>query len=299
MLTEGVVFRALSGFFDVETEDGSFVRCRARGRFRRDGESPLVGDRVRIRTEVDGFGTVIEILPRKNVFLRPPVANVDAMVIFASAVNPITDPFLIDRMAAVAEDRGCEPIICINKTDANSADSLYWLYRNAGFKTVRTSAVTGEGIEELRQCVQGRICVFTGNSGVGKSSVLNALEPGFSLNVGEVSEKLGRGRHTTRHVELYRLSCGAKIADTPGFAAFDPERMDLTDPARLERVFREFTPLLGNCRFQNCRHVKEKDCAVRKAVEDGLIAKSRYDSYIRLLEQIRNTKPWERKSTVS
>ena len=296
MLSEGVIFRSISGFYDVETGEGEIFRCRARGKFRREGISPLVGDQVSILGESDGTGTVVEILPRKNEFIRPPVANVDAMVIFGSSVNPVTDPFLIDRMAAVAEDRNCLPIICINKTDADPADRLYRLYRDAGFVTVRTSAVSGEGLEELRGCIAGLTCVFTGNSGVGKSSILNALEPGFSLKVGEVSEKLGRGRHTTRHVELFRLSCGAKIADTPGFAAFDPELMDLTDPLRLERDFREFAPFLGKCRYQDCRHSKEQGCAVREAVGAGVIARSRYDSYLRLLEQIRTTKPWERKN---
>ena len=295
-MTEGVIFRALSGFYDVETDGGETVRCRARGRFRKDGENPLVGDRVRFRRESDGTGTVMEILPRKNEFLRPPVANLDCMVIFASAVNPVTDPFLIDRMTAVAEDRNCRPVICINKTDADPADGLYRLYRDAGFDTIRTSAVTGEGLDELRAAVAGRFCAFTGNSGVGKSSILNAMEPGFSLKVGEVSEKLGRGRHTTRHVEIYRLSCGARIADTPGFASFDTDRMDLTDPRRLGRDFREFAPYAGQCRFPDCVHGREQGCAVRAAAEEGRIAPSRYGSYLRLLEQIRSAKPWERKT---
>ncbi len=296
MLSEGVIFRSLSGFYDVETGKEDTFRCRARGKFRRDGISPLVGDRVSILRESDGTGTVMEILPRKNEFIRPPVANVDVMVIFATTVNPVTVPFLIDCMAAVAEERDCVPIICINKTDADPADCLYTLYRDAGFETVRTSAVTGEGVEDLRRCIAGRTCVFTGNSGVGKSSILNALEPGISLKVGEVSKRLGRGRHTTRHVELYRLSCGAKVADTPGFAAFDSELMDLNDPLRLERAFRDFAPYLGRCRFLDCCHGKEQGCAVREAVGTGQIAQSRYDSYLRLLENIRRTKPWEKKN---
>jgi len=292
---EGTIFRALSGFYDVEADDGSVIRCRARGKFRKEGRSPLVGDHVTVGIGSDGAGTVLEILPRINEFIRPPVANVSCMVIFASLVNPITDPFLIDRMAAVAEDRNCEPIICINKADLHPGDALFDLYTKAGFRTIRTSAVTGLGIEELRETISGKIVAFTGNSGVGKSSVLNALEPGFILKVGEVSEKLGRGRHTTRHVELFTLSCGAKIADTPGFAAFDTELMDLNDKTALQHTFREFATYYGKCRFADCAHVKERGCAVLEAVEAGEIAKSRHASYVRLYEQASAYKTWEKK----
>ncbi len=277
----------------MEADDGNVIRCRARGKFRKEGLSPLVGDRVRVTPEGDGTGTVHTILPRQNAFVRPPVANVSCMVIFASRVIPVTDPFLIDRMAAVAEDRSCEPILCINKCDLDPAEELYALYTRAGFRTIRTSAVTGEGIEDLRRAISGRICAFTGNSGVGKSSVLNALEPGFTLKVGEVSEKLGRGRHTTRHVELFTLSCGAKIADTPGFAAFDTEMMELTDKNRVREAFREFHAYEGQCRFADCAHVKERGCAILEAVEAGHIAPSRHASYVKLYEQASAYKAWE------
>ena len=291
---QGLVVRSLSGVYEVAAEDGSFVSCKPRGKFRRDGISPLVGDRVRITVQKDESGSVEEILPRKNVFIRPPVANIDCMVLFACAVTPVTDFFLLDRMIAVAEDRECETVICINKSDLDPGEDYFSLYSRAGFRTIRTSAVTGEGIEELRDAIRGKVCAFTGNSGVGKSSVLNALEPGFSLKVGEVSEKLGRGKHTTRHVELFPLSCGARIADTPGFSAFDTEVMGMTVKENVQFSFREFAPYIGKCRFSDCAHRRESDCAVREAVEAGMIAPSRYESYVKLYEQAMEYRTWEK-----
>lgn len=178
------------------------VTCRARGKFRLDGTSPLVGDRVRLDVSSDGTGSVREILPRRNYFIRPAVANIDLMVMLAAAVNPVTDPFLIDRVSALAAHHSCDFLLCINKADLNSGDELFSIYSASGIPVLRTSAVTGEGLPELSERLAGRVCAFTGNSGVGKSSLLNALSPELSLLTGEVSQKLGRGRHTTRHVEL-------------------------------------------------------------------------------------------------
>lgn len=242
----------------------------------------------------DGAGALDEILPRTNEFQRPAVANIDQLVIIASGAIPVTDPFLIDRVAAIADSKaGCDCVICINKWDLAQAEELYETYTAAGFRTLRVSAETGEGIEELRAAISGKVSAFTGNSGVGKSSILNALSPGIRLQVGEVSEKLGRGRHTTRHVELYRLGPDAVVADTPGFSSFDTERMELLRREELERAFREFRPYLGECRFVGCSHVKEKGCAVLAALKEGRIMPSRHASYVRLWEQVKDLREWE------
>ncbi|MGM9606367.1 MAG: ribosome small subunit-dependent GTPase A [Oscillospiraceae bacterium] len=290
----GIIMKALSGFYYVDPGDGSLIACRARGKFRHQHITPLVGDRVEFTALEDGSGIVDEILPRKNEFLRPAVANIDQLVIIASGAIPVTDPFLIDRMTSLAESKGCDSIICINKCDLERADDLYDIYTAAGFSTVRVSAETGEGIGELASLIAGKVSAFTGNSGVGKSSILNTLEPGFSLAVGQVSERLGRGRHTTRHVELFRLKSGAVVADTPGFSSFDTDQTEVRQKEDLAATFREFRPYLDQCRFVGCAHVKEKGCAVREAVKQGEIPPSRHASYVRLYEQAKAHKEWEK-----
>lgn len=268
------------------------IRCKARGRFRLGKTSPLVGDNVSVSVNDDGSGTVVEILTRSNEFIRPPVANIDCMVIVASAVIPVTVPFLIDRIAALAAYNNCEPIVCINKCDMDRGDRLFDMYKKAGLKTIRTSAVTGEGIDELKNELINKLAAFTGNTGVGKSSILNAIDPSFDIRVGEVSDKLGRGRHTTRHVEIYELPWGGRIADTPGFAFFDTEMMNMTDEKRIQYLFPEFEIYLGNCRFDDCAHVKERGCAVLEAVKDGIIDESRHKSYVELYNQAKEIKDW-------
>ena len=223
------------------------------------------------------------------------MANIDLLVVVASQAAPVTDPFLIDRVAAIAGSRGCGTLVCVNKWDLEPGEELARIYEGAGFPTLRVSARTGEGMEELRQAIAGRVCAFTGNSGVGKSSILNALEPDFDLATGEVSDKLGRGRHTTRHVELFRLSCGALAADTPGFSSFDVDKMELARKEELQYAFREFAPYLGKCQFQDCAHVKEKGCAVLAAVRAGEVAPSRHQSYVRLYGQAKAIPDWRRK----
>ena len=292
---EGIILKALSGFYYVDGGDGALTACRGRGKFRHQKLIPLVGDRVRFTHLGEGAGILDEILPRKNQFQRPAVANIDQLVVIASGAVPVTDPFLIDRVVSIAEGRDCEPVICINKCDLDAAEELYQTYRKAGFLTLRVSAETGEGIPELAAAIAGKVSAFTGNSGVGKSSILNALEPEFRLQVGEVSDKLWRGRHTTRHVELFRLSSGAIVADTPGFSSFDTEGMELRRPEELQYTFREFAPYLDQCRFTGCAHVKEKGCAVLAAVKAGAIAPSRHASYVRLYEQAKEVPEWERK----
>ena len=286
--------KALSGFYYVD--DGQTVTaCRGRGKLRHQKVTPLVGDRVEFTPLGDGSGSLDRILPRKNQFFRPAVANIDQLVIIASQAIPVTDPFLIDRVAAIAQSRDCPCVICVNKCDLEPGDDLAAIYTAAGFPTLKVSAQTGEGMDQLRALIAGKVSAFTGNSGVGKSSILNALEPGFGLQTGAVSEKLGRGRHTTRHVELFRLSNGAIVADTPGFSSFDTELMELRRPEELQYTFREFRPYLAQCRFQGCAHVKEKGCAIRAAVKEGRIAPSRHESYVRLYEQAREVPEWKRK----
>ena len=292
---EGIILKGLSGFYYVDGGDGRLIACRGRGKFRHQKLTPLVGDRV-VFTPLEGdSGILEEILPRKNQFRRPAVANIDQLVVIASGAVPVTDPFLIDRVVSIAEGRECEPIICINKCDLDAAEELYRTYLRAGFTTLRVSAETGEGIDRLAAVISGKVSAFTGNSGVGKSSILNALEPGFRLQVGEVSEKLGRGRHTTRHVELYRLSSGAIVADTPGFSSFDTEEMELRPPEELQHTFREFAPYLDRCRFTGCAHIKVKGCAVLAAVKAGEISQSRHDSYVRLYQQAKEVPEWQRR----
>lgn len=254
-----------------------------------------MGDRVEVTARADGSGTVDVVLPRKNEFQRPAVANIDLLVVVASGAIPITDPFLIDRVVAMAERRGCESAICFNKWDLEQPADLYETYCRAGFPTLRVSAETGEGMEELSRLIAGKVCAFTGNSGVGKSSILNALEPTFQLQVGDVSEKLGRGRHTTRHVELFRLKNGTVVADTPGFSSFEEEDGVGCAPEELQYAFREFAPYLDRCRFVGCAHVKEKDCAVLEALAAGEISPTRHASYVRLYEQAKEVPEWGRK----
>ena len=291
---EGIIRKALSGFYYVD--DGqSVTTCRARGKHRHAKITPLVGDRVRFTPLEDGSGALDEILPRKNEFYRPAVANIDLLVVVASQAAPVTDPFLIDRVAAIAAARGCETLVCVNKCDLEPGEDLAGIYERAGFQTLRVSAQTGEGIEALRQAIAGKVCAFTGNSGVGKSSLLNALEADFDLATGEVSDKLGRGRHTTRHVELFRLSRGTLAADTPGFSSFDVDKLELARKEELQYAFREFAPCLGKCQFQDCAHVKEKGCAVLAAVRSGEIPATRHQSYVRLYEQAKAIPDWQRK----
>ena len=287
------IIKALSGFYYVQTEDG-VVECRARGRFRRQDQSPLVGDFVRITRQGDK-GVLEALLPRKNAFIRPAVANIDQLVVLASCAIPVTEPFLIDRVLAIAQLQGVPALVVVNKDDLAPAQPLAEIYRRAGVPVLVTSAETGEGIGALREALAGKLSCLTGNSGVGKSSLLNRACPQLSLPVGEVSEKLGRGRHTTRHIELYSLGTDTFVADTPGFSAFDTERMELVHKEQLQYAFPEFAPYLGHCQFPDCAHRKEPGCAVRKALAEGEISQTRYDSYERLYELASQLKEWELK----
>lgn len=293
-MMKGRIVKALSGFYYVNSDD-EIYECRARGKFRLDGTSPLVGDIVSFEKDANGKGYIDRVFERKNFFIRPAVSNIDALVFIAANTNPVTDPFLIDRVSVITEEAGCELIVCINKTDIDPADELYKTYCASGFETVRTSAATGEGIPELLALLKGRLCAFTGNSGVGKSSILNAIDPKLMLETNDVSRKLGRGKHTTRHVELHSIGDGTYIADTPGFASFEIEMMNVIPKEELQYDFREFKPLIGSCRFNDCAHLREPGCAVTQAVSDGRICPGRYESYKRLYELTAQNNSWETK----
>ena len=291
---QGIIIKAISGFFYVEAGDAVY-ECKARGHFRKDGITPLVGDTVTILPGENFKGVIGEILPRNNFLERPPIANIDRLLIVAASADPKPNTLVLDRLTAIAEDHEIEPVIVINKTDLQNADWLKSIYDTAGIETHMVSCVTGEGIEELKQTLIGKINVFSGNSGVGKSSLLNRIDPQFKLPTGEISEKLGRGRHTTRHVELYKLPAGGYVADTPGFSSVDMEKCGWIVKENLPFAFREFLPFLSSCRFSSCSHTGEKGCAICKAVKQGKIHESRHNSYVALYKEAEAVKDWQRK----
>lgn len=288
----GIITKALSGFYYVDCE-GTIYTCKARGSFRKSGISPFVADRVNFTADTVDTGVIEEILPRKTCLSRPPVANIEKLFILSSFESPAPNSLVIDKMTVIARHNGIEPIIVFNKCDMGDFGPWERIYRAAGFKTFVISAATGVGLEELKAELKDSISAFTGNSGVGKSSVLNSLFGDNIIATGYVSQKLGRGRHTTRHTQIYPLSFGGYVADTPGFSAIEIDRSDYSLKEKLADYFYEFEPYRSDCRFENCNHIKEKGCAVREAVEKGEIEKSRYNSYITLFEELKDLKEWE------
>lgn len=291
MAVEGIILKGIGGFYYVDTAEG-LIECKARGKFRLKTGKPVIGDRVDIEIQPDGTGYMMSIAERRNQLMRPAVANLDQLVVVCAAAPPRTDPFLIDKVTAIAEHKEMDVLIVINKTDIDSGDELFRIYTQAGFTVLRVSAETGAGVDELKAHLKGKTSAFAGNSGVGKSSLLNRIDSRFALKVGAISQKIERGRHTTRHVELMKLEDGGYIADTPGFSAFNLEQMDLVLKNDLQYTFREFAPYLNQCRFTGCAHVKEKGCAVIAAVEAGKISKERHESYCRLYDSVKDIKEW-------
>ncbi len=289
---KGRIIKALSGFYYVAC-DGQIFECKARGNFRKIGVSPMVGDNVVFQKTTDNNGVVDEILPRKNSLIRPPVANIDKLFIMSAFSNPEPNTYLIDKMTVIASFNNIEPIIVFNKCDMGSFDEIRSVYHNAGFKTFVISAKDSFGIEELKPEMKDCFSVFTGNSGVGKSSVLNAIFGNDDIATGNVSEKLGRGRHTTRHTELYKLPFGGYIADTPGFSSLELEMKNFELKENLEYCFPDFEKYLGDCKFTSCTHTKENGCAVIEALESGKIEKTRHESYCQLFTEMKDLKPWQ------
>ncbi|MDD2361346.1 MAG: ribosome small subunit-dependent GTPase A [Oscillospiraceae bacterium] len=291
LLLEGVILKCVGGFYYVEAADIVY-ECRARGIFRKSGITPVVGDVARISILDDSTGWLEEIGERRNILVRPPVANLDILVIVVSITEPEPNTLVIDKMIAIAEKNRIEPVIVITKSDLQDTKRLEQIYEYSGFEVFSVSEKTGEGIEFLRKRLTGHLSVFCGNSGVGKSSLINALDSSQTSQTGEISKKLGRGRHTTRTAEIFKLSFGGRIVDTPGFSSLDFEHTVRIYKEELASCFRDFDDYVEKCRFTGCSHIKEKDCAVLEAVKNGGIMKERHDNYKAIYEEIKNLKEW-------
>ncbi len=293
MRKKGLLIKGVGGLYEVLTEQGT-VECRARGIFRKQGNSPLVGDRVVIEKQEDGSRVLAEIEPRKNSLIRPPLANLDKLVLIVSTCDPYPNLLVIDKLIAICEHKEIEPVLVITKSDCREDEELFQTYTAAGFQVMKASGQTGEGVEAVRNLLSRGISALAGNSGVGKSTLLNAVCPELSLQTGEISKKLGRGRHTTRHIQLYPLDKGF-VADTPGFSSLDFTRCETILKEDLPFCFREFSPYVENCRFTGCLHTARGGCAVVQAVEEGKIPRSRYENYLALYEQVKDIREWELK----
>ncbi len=288
--TQGIITKGIGGFYYVAAEDGTLYETRACGRFRKEHMIPRVGDRVELSP---GLDAVVEILPRKNELIRPPVANIDQIVVVASLISPAVDMYMIDAFLLSAAAAGIDAMLCINKSDLcndSALEEFCAVYEKAGYKTVVTSAKEDTGLETLRPHLAGLVTAFAGNSGVGKSSLLNRIGDNLCLETGGVSEKLSRGRHTTRHVELFPLADGGFILDTPGFS-----RVELPGitPDKLAGLYREFAAVEEICKFSGCMHLKEPGCAIKAAVENGTIHEKRYESYQYFYEKLKENKFWK------
>lgn len=293
-MMNGKIVKGIGGFYYVETADGLF-ECKARGAFRKEKITPMVGDNVSITINTQAENTIDHIEMRRNFLLRPPLANLDQLFIVSSVVDPAVHVLHIDKLTAIAQYKGIACIIVFTKTDLSNAYQEYAaIYRQAGFKTILCDNTKQTGIEEIRALLTGKISAFTGNSGVGKSTILNHLQPGLKLQTGETSKKLGRGKHTTRHCELFRIA-GGYVADTPGFSSIDFEKSEKILKEDLPYCFQDFLPFLEDCRFTSCSHTGDKGCAVCKAVDDGTISASRYSSYIQMYQDVKDVKEWNMK----
>jgi ribosome biogenesis GTPase len=287
----GLILKAIGGFYYVKTDD-KVVECRGKGVFRNENIKPLVGDNVVIEN-INDKGTVSEILPRKNEFTRPPLANLDQLFFVISTIEPSPNTLIIDKLIAVAEYKDIEPIVVITKCDLEKSEKIKKIYQNAGFKVIDIQG--DRDVEHLKTLLSGKINAFVGNSGVGKSTLLNKIDKGLNIETNEISKKLGRGKHTTREVNLYPLESGGYIADTPGFSSIEIDKYEIIYKDKLQYCFREFEPYIQNCKFKGCSHTGEKGCEVCEALKEGKIEKSRYESYLALYEDASKINFWELK----
>lgn len=287
----GLIVRAISSFYYVDCEDRIY-ECKARGNFRKTGISPVVGDRVSFSLTDGEHGIVESVEKRKNILNRPIIANIDKLFIVSSYSVPKPDTLMIDRLTAVCLFNNIEPIIVFNKCDMGDFENYKKIYNNSGFKTYIVSALTNEGIKDIKSEVQNCISAFAGNSGVGKSSILNAVFGELSLKTGEVSDKLGRGRHTTRHTQLFKTEYGGYVADTPGFSSIEVEDNTYEFKVHLAESFPDISKFADTCKFTTCTHTCEKGCGVLKAVEDGKLEKSRHNSYKQIFYELKDVKKW-------
>ncbi|ESU33091.1 GTPase A [Bacillus sp. 17376] len=291
-MPEGKIIKALSGFYYVANEDG-VVQCRGRGVFRKNKVTPLVGDEVVFQAENDTEGYIMEVKDRKNELVRPPIANVDQAILVFSAVEPGFSSALLDRFLVLVEYNHIEPLICITKMDLTSEEQKSQLeayaedYRKAGYEVIFTSSETSEGLEKLKPHIEGRISVFAGQSGVGKSSLLNAIRPDLELKTDDISSHLGRGKHTTRHVELITINNGL-VADTPGFSSLEFSGIEAEE---LNSCFPDISEISDDCKFRGCLHMAEPKCAVKAAVESETLPVYRYSHYKDFLLEIKDRKP--------
>ena len=291
---DGIILKGIGGFYYVEAAN-TIYECKARGIFRKKNNSPLPGDNVRISIPSEGFPAIEEIYPRRNSLKRPPLANIDTLVIVCSTVDPTPNTIVIDKMTAAAVDNDIEPVIVISKSDLKSGTELADIYRKSGFRVFEYSSNDINSALEIRPIFKDKITAFAGNSGVGKSTLLNTLYPQLSLDTGEISEKLGRGRHTTRTVELYKLD-GGYIADTPGFSTVDIERFNMIEKDNIQYCFPEFKDYLTMCKFTSCSHTCEKGCCIIDAVNRGEIPESRHKSYVAMYNEVKDIKKWQLKN---
>lgn len=290
----GIITKITGGFYYVESNNNIY-ECKARGVFRKRGFTPLVGDYVTISIpDGDGYCSINSIKERKNSLIRPALANLDVLVIVSSVVEPTVNTYIIDKMICAAVNKGIEPVVVFSKTDMQSCDELIDIYNKAGIKAIGYSSVNKNGLQEIEAVLKDKVSAFSGNTGVGKSTLLNTLFPELSLETGKISDKLGRGRHTTRTVELYKCF-GGYVADTPGFSTVDLDRYEIIRKDELQYCFPEFSQYICKCMFTSCSHICEKGCAVLGAVEKGYISKSRHDSYVRMYNEVKDIKDWQLK----
>lgn len=290
----GKLIKGIGGFYYVKC-DGEVYECKARGNFRKQKISPLVGDNVEFNVFENSENAIENILPRKNELIRPPLANLDTLFIVSSLTDPKVNTEIIDNLIAICEYKKIEPVIVFTKTDLDDSGEYYKnIYTNAGFKVILCDNNTGSGSQEIKELLKGKSSAFTGNTGVGKSSLLNNIFPNLKLKTGETSKKLGRGKHTTRQCELFDTD-GGYVADTPGFSSLDFQKCERILKDDLPYCFREFVEYLPYCKFSTCSHTSDKGCAVLKAVEDGKISESRHNSYVSMYEEVKNYKEWENK----